>query len=259
MAKGVHLDTTIGARIVPIRSGPARPARSVFVVLTRCTLAKGFDFLSLHKHEMLPCACMNPRSRTLLFAAVSFLVVWLIAWGGYTIARNSKMTAEKVRAYLSETDLRKLSGAKRAKALRDLAAKINSLTAEERRKFRGGLLVQVWFNEMSEQEKGEFLEATMPSGFKQMIGAFEQLPVDKRKKALDDAVKRMKEARETSDSPKGLGDPSKPPVLSEDLQKKVATIGLKSFYSQSSAQTKAEMAPLMEEIQRSMESGRMFR
>lgn len=178
---------------------------------------------------------------------------------GYVIARNATMTSDKIRAYLDGTNLKKLTSEERAKALRDLAAKINSLSPEERRKFRGGRMLKDWFDEMTESEKAEFIEATLPSGFKQMISAFEKLPEEKRKKTMDDAMRRLREAREADPSQKPGTTAGRDPVLSEDLQKKVATIGLKSFYSQSSAQTKAELAPLMEEIQKNMESGRMFR
>ena len=73
----------------------------------------------------------------------------------------------------------------------------------------------------------------------------------------------MKEMKKTRDSLEG-GEPgasvrtNRPPELSEELQQKVVTIGLKSFYSESSAQTKAELAPLLEEMQRTMEKGKLF-
>ena len=186
---------------------------------------------------------------------------WLLALAGYTVAKNSKMTAEKVRAYAASVELSRLSGEARARALRELAAKLNALSPEERRRARMDRVWQAWFEEMTEEEKGTFIDATLPTGFKQMLASFEQLTEEKRRKAIDDAMKRMKEAQERmqeGEEPREAGT-NRPSVLSEELQQKAAKIGLKTFYSESSAQTKAEMAPLLEELQRMMESGRMFR
>jgi hypothetical protein len=96
----------------------------------------------------------------------------------------------------------------------------------------------------------------MPTGFKQMITAFEELPEDKRKRTVDGAIRRLREQRERmGDGGGGQGTNA----ISPELEAKVRSIGLKSFYSESSAQTKAELAPLLEELQRAMESGRAFR
>jgi hypothetical protein len=137
---------------------------------------------------------------------------------------------------------------------------LNALTLEERRTLRLDHAAYEWFRQMTEEEKGAFLEATMPTGFKQTISAFENLPADKRQRVVDQAMKQMREAREKMAATGQL-----PPqdtngmALSQDLQDKVATIGLQSYYSQSSAETKAELAPFLEEMQRTMESGRMLR
>lgn len=203
---------------------------------------------------------LNQRQRPIVYALATGAAVWLLAWGGYTIAKHSKVTAEKVRAYLHKVELRKLSGEARAQALRKLADQLNSLPPEERRNARLDREWNQWFKEMTDQEKSDFLDATLPSGFKQMLTAFEELPADKRRKAVEDALKRLKEA---SDDPtlreQWQAEGQAPPQMSEELQKKVAAAGLKSFYGQSSAQAKAELAPLLEELQRAMESGRLFR
>lgn len=204
---------------------------------------------------------MQPRQRVLLIAAGLFVAGWVIAIAGFYIARNSKTTAAKVQSYLQQKDLSALQGEDRRKALARLASMLNQLPPEERRRARADRLWSGWFAEMTEQEKGEFIDATMPTGFKQMLASFEELPEPKRRKAVEDSLRRWKEARDQSSLGRGeilTGDTNQPP-LSPELRQKIITSGLKSFYAESSAQTKAELAPLLEEMQRAMESGALFR
>ena len=202
---------------------------------------------------------MNPRHQPLAIAAGILVAVWAVALTGYVIAKNAKVTGEKVRAYLAGTDLAKLQGADRAKALKKIADYINQLPADERRTTRMDREWEKWFKAMTDQEKGDLIDATMPTGVTQMLTAFEQLPPEKRQKAVQDSLKRLRDAR---NDPRNAGQwqgKDAPPPLDPELQKRAAAAGLGAFYSQSSAQTKAELAPLLEEIQRSMESGRLMR
>lgn len=201
----------------------------------------------------------NPRQRALLWAGGAIVGIWLVAWAGYSFFNHLKVTAEKVRTYVESVDLAKLSGANRAKALRELEAMLNRLSYEERQRLRLERTAGRWFEQMTEEEKGQFIEATMPTGFKQMITAFEELPEDRRKRTVDGAMRRLREQRERMASDGGGGPGTNATPISPELEAKVRSIGLKSFYSESSAQTKAELAPLLEELQRAMESGRAFR
>jgi len=205
---------------------------------------------------------VGPKQRTLIYAAGGLIAVWLLAWVGFVIAHRSKVTAAKVALYLRTVDLNRLPAEKRRQALRQLADQMNALPIEERRKARLESEWNRWFMEMTDEEKSAYLEATLPSGFKQMLASFEQLPEDKRKRAVNDAVKELKRTRESVENGESEGirpGTNAPPELSPELQRKMLTIGLNTFYSSSSAQTKVELAPFLEEIQRSMENGRLFR
>lgn len=202
---------------------------------------------------------LSQRQRPVLFAAAGIVLIWIAVLAGFTVAKHARVTPEKVRGYIESVDFSKLSGADRAAAIQKLAAMLNSLSLEERQGLRMNHTAYRWFEQMTDEEKAAFLEATMPTGFKQMISAFEEMPEDRRRRAIDQAMKQVKEAREqmiaTGELPRGGTNDI---VLSDELRDKVTKIGLKTFYSQSSAKTKAEMAPLLEEMQRLMESGRMM-
>jgi hypothetical protein len=204
---------------------------------------------------------LSQRWRPVVFAVLAVVVIWAVAVTGYTLARHARVTADSVKAFAGSVDLTSLSGDARTKAIGKLADMMNALSIEERRKARLERLAAGWFEQMTDEEKAWFIEATMPTGFKQMLSAFEQLPEEKRRKTVDDALRRLRDEQNRLQA--GQGDPNTgtngPPVLSPELQGKIRTIGLKTFYSQSSAQTKAELAPVLEELQRVMESGRPFR
>jgi hypothetical protein len=203
---------------------------------------------------------LTPRQRPILLAVAALVVIWVVAIAGYEIAKHAKVTPEKVRAYAESVDFGRLSAAERAAALDKLAAMLNALSLQERQKLRLDRTAYQWFEKMTEAEKSKFLEATMPTGFKQMLAAFEDMPADKRQRVVDQAVKQIKAAEDQLAAGGSVPPPnSNGVVLSPELQEKVTKIGLQSFYTQSSAQTKAELAPLLEEMQRMMESGKMMR
>ena len=201
---------------------------------------------------------ISPRQRPVFVALVALAVIWVVAIVGYKIAKNATVTPEKVRAYTESVEFGRLSAADRAAAIQKLARMLNALSLEERQGLRLDRSAYKWFEKMSETEKGTFLEATMPTGFKQMLTAFEDMPADKRQRVVEQAVKQMKEASAKL-AASGQAPPQNPNsvVLSPELQERLTKIGLQNYYTQSSAQTKAELAPLLEEVQRMMESGRM--
>lgn len=209
---------------------------------------------------------LNQRQRFLVWALAAIVGIWAVAWAGQWYFGHLKMTAEKVRAYVDSVDFAHLTGGARARVLKELEDKLNALSYEDRQKLRSSQLMDEWFKEMTEDEKAQFIEATMPTGIKQMLTAFQQLPEDKRKKVVDDTLKSLRDERQraatngvaTTNGMVAQNGTNAPPI-SPELEAKIRTIGLNSFYSQSSAETKAELAPVLEEMQRTMESGRMLR
>ena len=203
---------------------------------------------------------VNPRWRPVFISALGVIAIWSLAIIGFNVARNSTMTAEKVRAYTESVDLNKLPTAQREQAVQKLADKLNSLSLDERRRAQLEKVSQGWFEQMTEEERAKYIEETMPAGFKQMLTAFEQLPEEQRRRTIEDTMRRLRESRaRLQASEGGLTGTNALPQMSKDLQAKIRTLGLASFYSQSSTETKAELAPVLEELQRAMESGRPFR
>lgn len=198
------------------------------------------------------------RYRIVWWSGLALILLWGGVFAGYRIAEALRPTPEKVAAYARSLDLTGLSAEQRWAALERLARQLNALDYEARREVRLGRVWGRLLEQMTDEERARFVQATLPAGVKQMLDAFEALPGDKRQRAVDDSLRRLREARANLRAGE-VSVPTDAPVLSEDMQRQIVEIGLRTFYSQSSAQTKAELAPVLEEMQRLMESGRLMR
>jgi hypothetical protein len=110
---------------------------------------------------------------------------------------------------------------------------------EERRQTREQEVFQRSFELMTEQEQGAFLEATLPSRMRQMMEAFAQMEPDERERWIQRALSDLKEVS-TEDLENGF---------QEAHTQRIVEHGLKSYYEDASAQTRLELAPLMEQLQ----------
>jgi hypothetical protein len=206
------------------------------------------------------------RQRRFIIGAVAAIVgIWLLAMAGHWYLESLRMTAEKVQAYMESVDFAHLTGDARAKAIKDLEDKLNALSYEERQRLRMQHMVDEWFKEMTEAEKEQFIAATMPTGLKQMITAFEQLPQDKRQRLIDNTMTNLRNGKGgplggggMRNGTNSMANGTNSVPISPELEAKIRSIGLNTFYSQSSAETKAEMAPVLEELQHEMESGKVI-
>ena len=195
---------------------------------------------------------MKHTQRPILIAVCALVLVWLLAWSGYVIARHSKMTAEKVNQYqLGWNQAR--SAADRLKFLKGLAERLNALSPDERQKWR---LDQDWFRELTDEEKAYFLDDFLPGEMQTALKMFERWPKERQQKEIDQALMELEKNAQKPTGDQALNG-TKPPLLTPELDKKVRTMGLNALFSQGSAQTKAQLAPLLIEVQRQLESGQL--
>ena len=120
---------------------------------------------------------------------------------------------------------------------------INRLTFEERQKVQRDGSTHGFFKSLTPAEQEAFLDATLPSGFKQLMDSFNKMDPAKRKQIVERALDDMK---------KHEGEPP-PPGQNEKLAQHVVDQGLRSFYKDANADMKLDLAPLIEQMQKNLQ------
>ena len=180
-------------------------------------------------------------------AVLLLAAVWLVAGGIMMWARKVKPSPESVSRYIETNPVEGRSPTERREIIDNLATQINRLGYEERRETRMERRPDKFFKNLTPEEQAHFLDRTLPEGFKQMMTAFNNLTPEKRRKLVQRTIEDLRRDREQ------LGDQA-PPGLDDPNVQRIVTEGLKSFYSGASAETKMDFAPIIEELQKNMQS-----
>jgi hypothetical protein len=181
-------------------------------------------------------------------AALLLAVVWIIAGSLIWWARSQKPTPDRLLAYVESHAIEGKSSQDRGKVIEKVAAQLNGLSYDERREIRINRRLDQFFRSLSADEQTRFLDLTLPEGFKQMMDALNKMDREKRKQFVERTLKEMQK-QEGSEIP----DKERERFLEDRNAQKIIDQGLKSFYSEASAETKLDVAPILEQMQRNLQ------
>jgi hypothetical protein len=192
------------------------------------------------------------KKRVLIGAALLAGVWVLVAWL-YRAAGALAQTPEKIIAYVGANPVAGRSAEEREAIVREVARRVNMLDFEQREAWRereGGLEDPLFFESLNADEQVLLIELTMDVTFKKMMEAFNKMDPQRRREIVDRALEDMEDDGRVELDRRRLEE------LDAGLYEKMVATGLEAFYSEANAETKMDLAPLLERMQRRMRSGR---
>jgi hypothetical protein len=189
------------------------------------------------------------RVKLWLRVAAVLALVWLIAAGTTWMLRSMKPTPESLALYVDSHPIANTSPVDRQRIIDKVAAQLNRLDFEQRRSARTSKSLDGFFRDMTEDERSAFLDKTLPEGFRQMMLALNKMTPEKRKQIVDRALADIEKA--DANGPQKSRGP-----VDEAQRKKIVSQGMSAFYEEASADVKLDFAPVIEQIQRSMQNSR---
>lgn len=196
------------------------------------------------------------RRSVILRAIVVLALVWGCVWGIRAYAGSKKITAERVNREItaanfadwSEDNASRDSGeaSRRDQELRRIADLVNRLDFQEREKNRDNRTGDTFFRKLAPQEKSLFIELTVMETMSRFMESLDAMKPAERKKFVEQGLKEIRDGKTGSDM-------ARAEELDPDLLDKITEGGMKAYFEKSSADTKLDLAPLMEAMNETMQ------
>jgi len=198
---------------------------------------------------------MGNNSQAVFFAKVGVVLalIWGVVWGVMSLTGVFRETPEKVISYMEKNPLSEEEDPdKRRKIIGTLADKLNQLDHIQIGDFQGNperdrTRGENFFKNMTPEEQLFFMEKRIGKAFNQMMNAFNEMERDERKQLVERTLKRMRDDDGERVQLQRLEESD--PAATE----KIVNEGLRAYYQEATAETKLDLAPLMEQMQRNLQ------
>lgn len=196
------------------------------------------------------------RNQLYLKAAILLAVLWGCVWVVRSQAAARKVTADGVRREIAAAGFADWSQpggegdgterARREEKLREIAGMINRLDFNEREKNRHHREGEEFFRKLSAGEKALFIDLTIVESMNRFMESLDAMPADQRKRFVEQGLREISQGRTK-------GDMERAGELDPELLDKITREGMRAYFEKSSADTKLDLAPLMEAMNETMQ------
>lgn len=185
---------------------------------------------------------------------VVLALVWAVVFAVRTFAASKKITAEmldrEVKALAiedwSESPGPGAEAKEREKEIRRIADMVNRLDFAERERNRDSSSGEDFFRKLSPNEKNLFIDLTIMQTMGQFMEALDQMPEEQRKSFVERGLKEIQEGRTEEEMVRAR-------EMDENLLTKISEEGMRAYFDKASADTKLDLAPLMEAMNEVMQ------
>lgn len=193
--------------------------------------------------------------RTLYQAIAALVTIWLVVFVVRAYAGSKKITAERIQKEISAAQFADWSqggaghesqASKREEKIRKIAELTNRLDFHEREKNRANRTNEEFFRLLSAQERSLFINLTVAESMNRFMQALDQMPAAERKRFVKQGLEEIAKGKTAEDMERTR-------ELGDDVMQKIAEEGMRAYFEKSNAETKLDLAPLMESMNEVMQ------
>jgi hypothetical protein len=131
------------------------------------------------------------------------------------------------------------SVAQRSERIERVADMFNRLDFAERDRAREERIGEEFFLRLAPPERERFVELTVEKSMQSLIRALDAMNPDERRRIVERGLREIEDGRTEEEMMRAQ-------EMSEDLLNRITQEGLKAYFEQAGADTKLDLAPLME-------------